>query len=66
MYVRICLCVCIMCACKEELSVMSKILGSACHAPSVFLDGRQRPLAGLKFNPVSDLVQVGGKRGSDP
>lgn len=66
MYVRICLCVCIMCACKEELSVMSKILGFACHASSVFLDGQQRPLPGLKLNTVFDLVQVEAKGEATP
>lgn len=64
--VCICLCVCIMCACKEELSVMSKILGSACHAPSVSLDGQQRPLPGLKFNAIFDMVQVEAKGEATP
>lgn len=55
-----------MCACKEELSVMSKILGFACHASSVFLDGQQRPLPGLKLNTVFDLVQVEAKGEATP
>lgn len=64
--VCICLCVCIMCACKEELSVMSKILGFACHAPWVSPCGQQRPLLGLKFNPICDLVQAEAKGEATP
>lgn len=45
---------------------MSKILGSACHAPSVFLGGQQRPLPGLKFSQSLTRPRWGGKRGSEP
>lgn len=59
-------CVCVMCACKEELRVMSKILGFACRAPSASLYRQQRPLLGLKFNPICDLVQVEAEEQSHP
>lgn len=39
---------------------MSKILGFACHAPSVSLYRQQRPLLGLTFNPGE------GKRAKRP
>lgn len=63
LYVCVCLSVCVMCACEEELSVMSKILAFVCHAPSVSLHRQQRPLLGLKFDPLGDLILVEAKGG---
>lgn len=66
-YVSVYVCVsyvCVICACEEELRVMSKILRFLCHAPSASLHRQQRPLLGLKFNPLCDLILMEAKGGS--